>query len=639
MEGGEGVKFSDYFEYEGNIPSSYLSSDVLSPDENKAVSGEKLEYVKTASEIPAFVPPLRDIEDVPAASDGPAVSADELAAAIEAFENMNTSTEEVHKQLDEMRQRGELEPPRRRERTVEPAEEIQDTEKEEKEPAEPLSERLKTTLNRGVSSIKRFKEEQEDKEVSKLKHFFIILVMFILVIAVFTGVVYVFMTSINKENDRANEFSKNAAKVCSDYAMRYGNANYENLYDTYKVQGFRLTGLCFARELDFNDDGESELMLVYAKNGKYYNEVWGKGEKKEFTVLYSEVAAQSDNKSEDVYSLLYHSKNKYYIARFDDKKSLNKFSLMQLRHDGFTKRYKGEYEPKTRAYSVDGKDDTDAFERIRYSVLKEEKASVEVDRVAALIESFKGVDNIERIEQKQTMHNAYYQIVQDYNKKYGVCEYVEDGTEAYINGLAMVELIDFNGDKNKELLLVYRKPVKVRSETARGDNVTYEVDRYYCDIYRYSGGRAILTYTNEGLSNKLNNRSEIYYLIKRENKKAYYCLNSYTNGDYGNHISGVSAQYEFEGTEFKSTFKASYNTDYGYSKYYIDGKSVDKYEFNNKGYKNPFFDGGEDYDKDKYKVVYVQRKKKDSGELKNIPKKTEKNIQKLNQLYSADVKQ
>ncbi len=632
------MKYNDYFDYDGNIPSSYISTGFLTADGENAASGEKLEYVSSAVSTPAFVPPVIDIAESQPTSEEPAVSADELAAAISAFENMNTSTEEVHKQLDEMRQRGELEPPKRRERKPAPVEETPEADEKE-EPAEPVSERIRTTLERGVSSIKRLTAEKEEKEVSKLKHFFIILLMFILVIVVFTGVVSVFMSSISKENDRASEFSRNAAKVCSDYGMRYGNANYENLYDTYKIQGFRLTGLCFARELDFNDDGESELMIVYAKNGKYYNEVWGKGEKKEFTVLYSEITAQSDDKSKDAYSLLYHSKNKYYIAKFDDKKSLDKFSLMQLRHDGFTKRYRGEYDAKTKAYSVDGKDDTDAFERIRYSVLKEEKASVEVDRVAALIESFKGVDNIEKIEQKQTMNSAYYQIVQDYNKKYGVCEYVEKDSEAYINGLAMVELIDFDGDKNKELLLVYRKPVKVRNETASGENVTYEVDRYYCDIYRYSGGRAILTYTNEGLSNKMNNRSDTYYLIKRENKKAYYCLNSFTVGDYGKHISGVSAQYEFEGTEFKSTFKASFNTDYGYSKYYLDGKSVDKYEFNEKGYINPFFDESEDYDKDKYKVVYVQRKKKDSAELKNIPKKTEKNIQKLNQLYSADVKQ
>ncbi len=628
------MKQSNYFDYEGNIPSSYsLPSFVC-----EIPVAEKLEYALTASEIPAFTPPVLNEEDTSPEAES-SVPADELAAAIEAFENMNTSTEEVHRQLDEMRQRGELEPPKRRERIIPPEEYGAESEDEEEEPSEPISEKLRATLDRGVSSVKRFREQQEQKEPSKLRHFLVILVMFVFVIAVFTGVVYVFMHSINKENDRASEFSKNAARVCSDYATRYGNANYENLYDTYKVRGFRLTGLCFVRELDFDDDGESELMLVYAKNGKYYNEVWGKSEKDEFTVLYSDVAAQTDNRADDVYSLLYHSRNKYYIAKFDNKKNVNKFSLMQLKRDGFDKKYYGEYDPKTRAYSVDGKDDTDAFERIRYSVLKEEKAAVEVDRAAALIESFKGVDNIEKIGKKQTVENAYYQVVQDYNKKYGVCSYTEEIGEAYIDGLAVVDLIDFDGDKNKELLLVYRKPVKVRNETSSGENVTIEVDRYYCDIYRYSGGRAILTYTNEGLSNKLNNNSDIYYLIKNENKKSYYCLNSFTNSDYGKHVSAVSAEYEFEGTEFKSTFKASYNTDYGYSKYYYEGKRVEKYEFDKKGFRNPFFDGGEKYDNKKYKVTYVQRRKKDSADIKDIPKKTEKKIQLLNQLYSADIKQ
>ena len=128
-------------------------------------------------------------------------------------------------------------------------------------------------------------------------------------------------------------------------------------------------------------------------------------------------------------------------------------------------------------------------------------------------------------------------------------------------------------------------------------------------------------------------------MIRREKKKAYYCLNSFTNSDYGNHITAVSAEYEFNGTEFKTTFKSSYATDYGYSHYFLEGKSVDKYEFNEKGYKNPFFDSEEKYDKEKYRVVYVQRSSADSGELKDIPKQTEEAIQSLNQLYSADIKE
>lgn len=649
MRGGEDVKLNDYFDYDGNIPSVYTTfaaSDISLP-ENNIKSEENLESVKTVSVLSAPAAPESDSEEKTELLGG------DIVAAIEAFENMNRSKEELHKELEQKRaehlkdveaekeqakkEKAQEKKKDKKKTSPEKAEEEKQTfeapdEKPEEAEQENVADRVKDT-------VRRIKERNEEKEVSKLKHFFIIVLLMILVIVIFTGVVSIFMRSINEENERAAKFGKNAAKVCARYSVQYGNANYENLYDTYKVEGYRLTGLCFVRELDFNNDGESELLLVYNKSGKYYNEVWGYGDGKEFKMLYSEPVAQSDDKTKDAYSLLYRSKNKYYIAKFD-KDKLNSFSLMQLKHNSFYKKFSGEYEEKTKAYSVDGKDDTDAFERIKYSVLKEEKAFVDVDAAAELIDTFnRNTDGGDSPQEIVSLESAYYNIVQDYNKKYGVSRFVKDNGKAYIDGLAVVDLVDFDSDGNNELLLVYRKPVKVRDETARGENVTYEVDRYYCDVYRYSGNRAILTYTNEGLSNKLNNTTDTYYMLRNEKKKINYCLNSFTNTDYGNHITAVSAEYKFNGTEFVSVFKSSYTTDYGYSKYYLDGKSTDKSEFNEKGYMNPFFDGEREYDKEKYTVKYVQRKSADAGDLKGIPKETEQEIQTLNPSYSADIKE
>ncbi|GEM_PF-81447 len=629
------MKENNYFDYDGNIPSV---SGPFSYSDDEAYYLNKSNSLPQASEealeaVPSYIPepaepgvqPEEKPEQTDETPEQPSVDFDELNAAIEAFEHMNLPKEELHKELEE--KRGESE---EGEKPKEAAEK-----KAEQKEKKSLSEKLKNGIGSAAESIKK---KNGEKEYSRLRHFFIIVLLLILVVVIFVGVITIFMESIDRENKRSDKFAENAAKICSSYCAQYGNANYENLYDSYKVEGYRLTGLCFAREMDFDNDGDSELMLVYNKSGVYYNEVWGMGEMDEFALLYSEAVAQSSSKAKDAYSLIYHSKNKYYIAKFDKEKN-SKFSLMQLKRGKFEKKFDGAYDGKTKAYSVDGKDDTNAFEKIKYSVLKEEKASVEVDKTIALLESFRSEENdIDSNNGEQSLESAYYQVVQDYNKRYGVSKYVEKDGNSYIDGLAVVELIDFDGDGKQEMLLVYRKPVKERSETARGENVTYEVYKYYCDIYRYSGSKAVLAYTNEGLSNKLNYRSDIYYLVKREDKKAYYCLNSFKSTDYGKHITAVSSEYKFDGEQFISTFKASYQTDYGYSEYSLDGKTVDKYRFNNNGYKNPFFDGDEDYDKEKFRVTYVQRRSADALELEDIPKQTEKTIQSLNQLYSADIK-
>ena len=625
----EAIKQTDYFDYDGNISSAAPLADV-STLPNKLgfmIESEKIEDAPVAA-APEIELPSRSEN----AGQHESALPDDILAAIQAFESMNLSAVET----DYSEVEKPVKPQKKEESEAEDGDVSKPEETSKKEPEE-FSKKInkaKEKVKYAAHEIKELKKKEDEKEVSKVKHFFIILTLFLVVIVVFTGVVYVFMQSINKENKRIALFNKNAAEVCADYSIRYGNPNYENLYDEYKVEGYALTGICFARELDFDNDGESELMISYNKSGTYYNEVWGFSDKK-FKLLFSDVAAQSDDKKKDAYSVLYRSKNRYYIAKFDQKK-LNKFSLYHLRHGKFVRKYEVEYDKKAKSYSVDGKDDTNGFERIKYSVLKEEKASTDVDKVSEMIENFKGSSSDDDVVQgSQTLENAYFSIVQDYNSRYGVSKYKEENGLAYINGLAVVELIDFDGDGKDELLLVYRKTVKERNESESGEDMTVNVDRYYCDIYRYSGNRAVLTYSNEGLSNSLNNDKDIYYIIRRQKKKAYYCLNSFTNSDYGNHISAVSAEYKYDGTSFIQSFKASYTTDYGYSKYYLNGKSVSKYTFNDEGYKNPLFDSEEKYDKDHYRVTYVQQKRIDVSDMKEIPKATENTIQKLNQSYSA----
>ena len=638
------MKQTDYFDYDGNISSagSLVEEIYLPGKHNFLIPSENVPNAPVA-EIPETELPS-SAENAALGKSASGLSAD-ILDAIQAFESMNLSavkSDGARADLPAPKAVSEQSAPETPAKESLPEEPEQADEKapeaDKAEPREALAKKLKKAKDKAKSTahdIKEFKKKEDEKEISKIKHFFIILALFLLVIVIFVGVVFVFMHSINKENERIADFNKNAADVCDDYTLKYGNPNYENLYDNYKVEGYGLTGVCFIRELDFDNDGISELMITYNKNGVYINEVWGYSGKK-FKRLFSEEAAQKENKKKDAYSVLYRNKNRYFIAKFDSKK-LSKFSLYHLRHGEFVKRYDVEYDGKTKAYTVEGKDDTDAFEKIKYSVLKEEKAAVCADDVTDLIDSFKGSEaDSGQPQESMSLEAAYYSVIEEYNKRYGVSEYKTDNGIAYINGLAVVEFIDFDGDDKNELLLVYRKTVKERQENERGEESTVDVERYYCDIYRYSGSRAVIAYTDEGLSNKLNNTDDIYYIIRREKHKAFYCSNSFINSDYGRHISAVSTEYKYQKNEFKQNFKASYTTDYGYSKYYINGESVSKNEFNEKGYQVPLFNDEDDYDKEKYRVVYLQRKKLDGMNLKEIPKETENNIKTLDRNYNAE---
>lgn len=56
-------------------------------------------------------------------------------------------------------------------------------------------------------------------------------------------------------------------------------------------------------------------------------------------------------------------------------------------------------------------------------------------------------------------------MVDDLNRQYGSATYKTEGGIGYVDGLAVVEEIDFDGDGNKELLTVYRRQVKRRRRT------------------------------------------------------------------------------------------------------------------------------------------------------------------------------
>lgn len=60
-------------------------------------------------------------------------------------------------------------------------------------------------------------------------------------------------------------------------------------------------------------------------------------------------------------------------------------------------------------------------------------------------------------------YEAYYQLILEYQEKYGECELIEDGYESYLKGLCFAKLLDFNQDGDEELIIAYFDPARAEA--------------------------------------------------------------------------------------------------------------------------------------------------------------------------------
>ena len=179
-------------------------------------------------------------------------------------------------------------------------------------------------------------EEQEYKIYKSKKRIVVILSVFLTVL-VFAVMIFATVHSINAENKRIKQFNTNAGTVCADYITKYGKCNYENLFDRYGVSGYRMNGLCYVREIDFDNDNVSELLICYFDGNQYHTEVYGYNREKKFVPLYKGTAAQGKSEKEDVWITIYAHNSKYYIGEHTGK-DRSKVSLFTRRGDEFEKK-------------------------------------------------------------------------------------------------------------------------------------------------------------------------------------------------------------------------------------------------------------------------------------------------------------
>ncbi len=472
-------------------------------------------------------------------------------------------------------------------------------------------------------------EEEEILQRRTMSPWLRAIIVFIVTVAIIVAIIVTtVMNSANAVNLRHNEFEKDATKVCTEYTEKYGIANYKYMSE-YDVKGYMLTGLCIVREVDFDDNGKSELLLCYNDNDEFYEEVWGYKNNK-FEQLYHKKVPQSSDRNDDIWISIYSNNDTFYLAEHDENDA-SKVTLYKLSGGEFKKKSTAVYNTEKFSFAIKSRNVTDNFERIKFAVLRESAASNTVDRTLNATDSYtEKTTSKAAVKAADTANSAYYELVKEYTEAYGAPTLETNSKMPYISGLAGVNLVDFDGDGQEELMLVYRKTVSERDEDYDGNYVSVEKEKYYCDIYMWNGHNAVQIYQDDGISNLSDDEDSAYYILKKDGNRYFYCSNKFKSDNYGKNISATSRMMQFTGEKFEQQFKASYETEYGYTKYYIDDEREYRNSFaENGGYTVPFFDGGNEFDNSKWNVCFMQGTKEWESNIKLQLEKTNNTIKSL----------
>lgn len=459
-------------------------------------------------------------------------------------------------------------------------------------------------------------------------------VLFVLAIIIF---IIAFSHTINSQNKKIDQFYADAGKVCTDYITEYGLVKYESLdRDTYGKNMSKMTGLCYVRQMDFDNDGSDELMLCYHDKNIYTLEVWSYIGK-EFSKVYGKEANRTEEDTDGSWIGLYHKNNKYYICQsnIDDPENV---TLYALRGDSFEKSSECKYDYKDNIYSIKGKIDAQNFETIKLSVIKDAKAESIADTVTKNIDSFSTV-SLSAIEIQKTPEqlkaDAYFEIVENRIEKYGEAKVVTNQGKSYIDGVALVKLVDFDKDENDELLLVYRKKLRKSATNAyTGEFITIEEPTYCMEVYSWNGAVTQKIFSRDSISNYLEDRDTNYIMLQNSDKGVNICTNSYSyQSNYS--YTASSRIYKMSDNEFTSAFNAKIENSYGYKNYYLNNKYSYQSEFEGAGYKVPMFmDDNANVDDSVYTLIYVSGKK--GADFDSTVNETVKAIQSLNKNYTPE---
>lgn len=448
-----------------------------------------------------------------------------------------------------------------------------------------------------------------------------------------------FAVNISGVRKSENQFNKDAGAVCTKIISKHGAGKTEHLYDESGKERnlYRITGLAFARRMDFNGDKKAELLVCYEDGGIYYVEVWGyiHGE---FVKLYSDVANVNEASESIVlpssFISIRHIGGKCAIAKIGEADGGN-MKMYSFNGKRFKESGVCTYDAENEAYMIGKEDCSDEFETIQLNYLLPFRAQKTVEATSNYLNQFETL-SINEIEEAKTEEekqaDAYYEIVEKYNQKYGRASVKSHNGLNYADGLCVVRLLDFNADGSKELMLVYRYNKKVASEDKKGDMVLVEEPAYYMEVYSWNGKAAKLIYENDGLTTFKDNKDEaVFYILQQDGKKINICRNSYQHEDGKSRVWKATSRIVSLNDDgaFEPVFIAAVNCNYDYMTYYLSDEKVSKKKFAETGYTVPYFCNDDSFDSSKFAVVTLQSTQK----IENVTSDTVSAIKVLNDNY------
>ncbi|MDE6659728.1 MAG: hypothetical protein K2K01_06405, partial [Eubacterium sp.] len=457
----------------------------------------------------------------------------------------------------------------------------------------------------------------------RVLHKLLIVVLFFGAIAAFIAV---FTMKIYNSDKSAAVFNENAANVCSDLMSDVGTSKIEHLDSQQSADTWHILGISCVRRIDFNDDGKDELLVAYFQGGKYYVEVWGDNGKKFARLYKDEVNSLEKYPNLGSWLTIYHKSGKYYIGKLNDDQSMN---LLKLKGHEFEKDEKCFFDPEESLYIMDDEINNSDFETIQFSALTSARADYYLNMVNDTLAQFihkKDTNENRPKTNEENKASAYSKIIDDKISKLGEPQVAALGSSVYADGVAVVSLVDFNGDGNSELLII--------SRNKKDYDDTDACPKYLTEVFGWDGKLVKKFYEEETTSTYFDNsKTDIFYILQKKGKKTNLCWNKYSYGeDPDVSWTGLSTIVEMVDAEnFEISQTAYKRKNYDYIGYKLNGEYTYERAFEEVGYVVPYFCNDDSkYDAKAFSVSLLKCNESKKTDIEKLIEQTEKVIKQIN---------